>query len=47
MMKVLGIDKNFELVVKKFKKNDGVYFVFEVKVDKDIIFEGFNKDLIV
>ena len=47
MMKVPGSDQNFKLAAKKIEKNDGKYSVFEASVDKDVVLEGLNKDLIL
>lgn len=46
MMKVPGTDANFELKAGKLDKNGINYSVFEAKVDKKVVLEGLNKDLI-
>ena len=47
MMKVPGTDANFELKTGSVEKVQGVKAsVFEAKVDKAVVLEGMNKDLI-
>lgn len=46
MMKVPGTEANFELKAGKLEKNGVQYSVFEAKVNKKVVLEGLNKDLI-
>jgi len=47
MMNVPGTDAKFELAAGKLDKNGIKYSVFEAKVDKTVILEGLDSDLIV
>ncbi|MBL4662975.1 MAG: hypothetical protein JKY22_05360 [Flavobacteriaceae bacterium] len=47
MMGVPNTDAKFELKAGKVNKNGVQYSVFEAKVDKKVVLEGLNKDLIM
>ncbi len=47
MMNVPGTDAQFELQAGKLEKNGVEYSVFESKVDKRVVLEGMNEDLLV
>lgn len=46
MMNVPGTDAKFELRAGKLDKSGTLYSVFEAKVDKDVVLQGLDKDLI-
>ena len=43
---VEGVTAKFDLKAGKLEKNGIMYSVFEAKVDKDVVLEGENKDLV-
>lgn len=47
MMIVPDTDAQFELKAGKLEKNGVMYSVFEAKVDKTVVLEGLNDDLVV
>ena len=46
MMNVPGTEAKFDLKAGKLEKNGVMYSVFEAKVDKKVVLQGLNKDLI-